>query len=197
MNKGIKNILVFLFLSFVSQIFAQQNNKEITEVSINDKTRELSLNMSGLISQLIPFSSNGNLTGPFDITWLSGRNNTFFRMSLGGNIGANDQLGINGDFGHLALGIGFTKRKIVYKNWIYESSILGMAYGGGLNAPNANDQNGAGLGVGLGFAPGYQISDRVRINAEAILFVGLGTSLVQIVFIPPVAVNLKYRFNAY
>ena len=185
----LKNALIGLLLVISVQAIAQEQEETTFE-----KSREVSLNMSGLVSQLVPFSNNGLNTGPFDITWLSGRNNTFFRMSLGGNIGSQNSFGPNFNFGHLALGIGFTKRRIVYKNWIYESSILGMAYAGGLNSPNSRDPDGGGLGVGIGFAPGYQISDRVRINAEAILFLGLGSNIVQIIFVPPVAINLKYRF---
>ena len=182
-------MMLSMLLFCSTQIFSQDE-------SIYQKTREVSLNMSGLVAQLVPFSNSGLNTGPFDVTWLSGRNNTFFRMSLGGNVGGQDQSGPNGNFGHLALGIGFTKRRIVYKDWIYESSVMGMAYAGGLNVPNANDPDGGGLGVGIGFAPGYQISDRVRFNVEAILFLGLGNNLVHIIFVPPVAINLKYRFAA-
>lgn len=190
----LKITLLSVLIFCGTQLIGQDNSEY-------QKTREVSLNMSGLVSQFVPFSSNQLRTGPFDVTWLSGRNNTFFRMSIGGNLGANNNpsfFGGGGNFdpGHLALGIGFTKRKIVYKNWIYESSVMGTAYAGGLNAPNASDPEGFGLGVGIGFAPGYQISNRVRINAEALLFLGLGSNLVQIIFVPPVAINLKYRFAA-
>jgi len=183
----LKNILLCVLIFGSTHIFSQDE-------SIYQKTREVSLNMSGMISQFAPFTGNQLLTGPFDVTWLSGRNNTFFRMSLGGNIGGQEGGPFNSDFGHLALGVGFTKRRKVYKNWIYESSVMGMGYAGGLNSPNANDPDGGGLGLAIGFAPGYEISDRVRINAEAMLFLGLGTNVVQIIFVPPIAVNLKYRF---
>ncbi len=184
----LKNISIVVLILFASTaIFGQDE-------SVYEKHREVSLNMSGLVAQFVPFSDNQLLTGPFDVTWLSGRNNTYFRMSIGGNIGSQEQFGPNTDFGHLAIGVGFTKRRIVYKNWIYESSVMGMGYAGGLNSPNANAEDGGGLGVGIGFAPGYEISNRVRINAEAILFLGLGTNALQIIFVPPIAVNLKYRF---
>lgn len=189
--RTLKYILLGFVLLFSIQSIGQ--NSAYTE-----KVREVSLNMSGLVSQLVPFSPSGLNTGPFDVTWLSGRNNTFFRMSLGASLGSQPMtfFGGSNDFGHIAIGIGFTKRRKVYKNWIYESSVLGMAYGGGLNAPNANDPNGFGLGVGIGFAPGYEISNRVRINAEAILFLGLGTNTIQVIFVPPIAINLKYRFES-
>lgn len=178
--------VVILVLCFI--------NIQAQEIDYTKKTKEVGLNMSGLVSQLVPFASSGQGSGPFAVTWLSGRTNTFFRVSLGGTVGAEDTLFGNGDAGHLALGVGFTKRKKVYKNWIYESSVMGMGYANGLNIPGSDGSDTAGLGLGIGFAPGYEISDRVRINAEAILFLGLGTNAVHIIFVPPVAINLKYRF---
>ncbi len=164
------------------------------EIDYTQKKKEIGLNMSGLVSQFVPFASNGFASGPFGVTWLSGRTNTFFRVSLGGSVGAEDTFFGSGNFGHLALGVGFTKRKRVYNNWIYESSVMGMGYVNGLNIPGVNGEGTSGLGLGIGFAPGYELSDRVRINAEVLLFLGLGTNAVHIIVVPPVALNLKYRF---
>lgn len=164
------------------------------EIDYTKKKKEIGLNMSGLVSQFVPFASNGFASGPFGVTWLSGRTNTFFRVSLGGSVGAENATFGGGSFGHLALGVGFTRRKRVYNNWIYESSVMGMGYVNGLNIPGVNGEETAGLGLGIGFAPGYELSERVRVNAEVLLFLGLGTNAVHIIVVPPVAINLKYRF---
>jgi len=188
--KKLYQLLAILLLCFCFVGMQAQDD----EVDYSKKSKEIGLNMSGLIGQLVPFSTSGNATGPFGVTWLSGRSDTYFRVSLGGTIGAEETFFGSGNPGHLALGVGFTRRKKVFNNWIYESSVMGMGYVNGLNFPGVEGQDTAGLGLGIGFAPGYEFSDRVRINAEVLLFIGLGTNAVHIIFVPPVGINLKYRF---
>jgi len=182
-------ILCFCFIGMQAQDVEIQE-----EIDYSKKTKEIGLNMSGLVAQFVPFASAGKASGPFGITWLSGRSETYFRVSLGGTIGAEEAFFSGGNVGHLALGVGFTRRKRVLNNWIYESSVMGMGYINGLNFPGADGSETAGLGLGIGFAPGYELSDRVRINAEVLLFIGLGTNAVHVIVVPPVAINLKYRF---
>jgi len=195
--KKLFQLIAIIFLCTMG-IYAQEDGASVEDeyVDYAKKTKEIGLNMSGLVSQFVPFASAGQASGPFGVTWLSGRTNTFFRVSLGGTIGAEDSFSgpASNSFGHLALGVGFTRRKRVFENWIYESSVMGMGYINGLNFPGADGEETAGLGLGIGFAPGYELSDRVRINAEVLLFVGLGTNAVHIIVVPPVGINLKYRF---
>lgn len=156
------------------------------------KIQEVSLNMTAVVSQFVPFGRVNTRTGPFNINWLRGSNNKFFRLSLGANL-TPDQNGNISDDSFFNFGVGYTKRSKVWKNFYYDKSFLFMGYGGNLNIPNSQVTNSGAVGIGVGFGPGYQINERLRVSTEIIMFIGAG-EVFNFVFVPPVGLNLSLVF---
>ncbi len=174
----------------------QQENSSIKK---KGKIREIHLNMTSLLTHVMPLGNGTTLDGPFGVTWLRGQKNQFFRISLGMKIvpeifDFNNFQTIEGP--RISLGVGYTSRKELTDKIYFDRSFMLMAYGGGLNYRGATNINDGSFGGAFGLAPGYKFNDFLRLTVETLIFIGIGNQdFVRLVVIPPVGLNLVASFQ--
>ena len=181
-------LYILLIFSVVSNGQTETSNTVLEESSIKfpDRYKVVGLNVTPLLTQLIPFNRSNPLTsGPYFMTYRVYNGRNAFRYGLGTNI-SNNSIDDNNVF--LNLRLGWERRKSFYKRWSYSFGFDTFLSGGGFNlADNGNDDF---LRVGVGFVWGmeYFINPKVSLNIETALY--FGNTLFQ--FIPPVGLNLNF-----
>jgi len=185
--------LISFFMLFYLAVIAQQEKD-----SFDLRKNEIQLNMTSLVSQFIPFGNLNTLTGPYAITWLKGKNNKFFRTSLGARIIPNSQdleiLFLNSTT--LNLAVGYTVRKPLGPKFYIDRSYLAMGFMGSLNVPGGTAVGGgSAIGAGFGFGLGYNINKHIKLSIEGILFLGTGSNGFNFILMPPLGLNLTASFD--
>lgn len=207
-----KNIcLLFLLMGCILTIHAQNDtikasipttsleavqNKSIPEV----KYHELSLNMSSILTQFVPFGKSTTITGPYNFLYrrVIGRN--AFRVGLGANVIADDNR-LFGFKSNVNTFLGYERIIPLMPKWSIRTGVGGMFFVGGPNvtAPNNNSNsfiffNDIGFGAGGVLAVDYAILPKLSVGTEGLLFVGLRTTtLISVQAIPPLALYLSAK----
>jgi len=178
-----KKLMIFVSLIFVFQSADAQR--------LNLRTKEIGLNMTPLLSQFIPFSNSSRKSGPFGLTFRTGRNDRYFNIQLGAQIFEGGQ---NDDYFNLA--IGFLNKKSFSKKFKYYNSYNVLVSGGSFNEPTDNsggDTGSIGLSYGIGLE--YYLNDFMFLSVESQLFVGSTDDEIRIHLIPPVGLFLMVKLN--
>ncbi len=186
------NILGFLFILFNAGTLHSQETENL-EHKVQEPILETQINLGSMVSQFIPFGNANFRSGPFYINWLSGENNNLFRVSIGAKIEESLDF-FDSDQDYVALGVGYTKRIRLNNSFVFDQSILFTAYSGGLNIPQSSFSAKGAIGICVGFAPYYQVADRIKIGTEMLLFLGYGEKFSANV-VPPIALNFAVRIK--
>jgi hypothetical protein len=158
------------------------------------------LNLTTLISRLVPFGNGIPLSGPTSIMLRRYRNNRAFRMGLGLNA-SNDAMHNNA-----TIRIGTERRKELNPSFTFIRGVDFLLAAGSFNTPGftfAGDNSGA-IGAALTFGIEYNIAKNISIGTEALIFGGIsqdvtsssgggsGTSSdFSLKIIPPIAIYLN------
>lgn len=175
-------LILIIGLLLQTTLFSQRNNR-------GPKTREIGVNMTSLLTQILPFQNATALDGPFQFQYKSGRNDKFFSFKLGARV--NDIFD-NNNF--LNFAVGYNRRRPLTDHFDINIGYYFVVIGGSFNDPvnNANDASGVGFGWDLGFQ--WNINDRISLSTETTLFVGPSSNIFSITFIPPIGLFLTGRF---
>lgn len=187
MNKFIASIII------ISLGLGNLSAQEILEKKPQEPILETQLNLGSMVSQFIPFGNSTFRSGPFYVNWLSGQNNNLFRVSIGAKIEESIDF-FDNERDYVALGVGYTKRIQLNKSFVFDQSILFTAYSGGLNIPQSNFTAKGAIGICVGFAPYYQLANKVKIGTELLLFLGYGETFSANI-VPPIALNFAVRIK--
>ncbi len=183
-----KFLIIFILLSIKTLAFNQ-----VADSIIFKKHKEVGLNLTGLIAQFVPFGNNNPRMGPFIYSYKSySKKRTAFRLGLG----VNSFDFLNEENLSFNLRIGYEKRKLLTNRWSYTYGIDGMILVGNDFAninDGSNEINGA-LGIGLPVGIEYSLNDYIYLSVETNLFFGLGSSIINILTIPPTGLFLNTRF---
>lgn len=182
-------IILFLLSTIVASAQDQIISDTIVsseEVREEERFRKMSINMSPLIFQLVPFKQGDVRTGPFGFAYAWGFGPHAFRGGLGFNI---DPFGDSNTYGLLR--VGYEYNRTVKEKWVFNSSYDLWMGGGGFNIPNTNN-NGAVLGFALGLGAQYFINEHIFIATESNLFIGFSDFIVVQV-VPPISIFLGIK----
>jgi len=185
-----KNIISILLILFVVQLSTAQKKYLFED---NFSGTEVGINMSSLVSKLLPFQNSSIVTGPYNILIRPGSNSRFFQLKIGANIPTFSFFGDPGSDIHLNLSIGWFKRNVLDKRFSYSFGHNLMAYAGSFNTPA--DVGGESFGIGYGFEGNicFHINKWIGIETGLTLFAGIDDGILRITAIPPVAINAIVR----
>jgi len=159
--------------------------------------RIVGLNMSPLVTQLIPFNrSNPREAGPFLLRFkhYGPRMKTAYRFSLGVHLTPGDDFDFEDP--QLNFAIGWEKRRSITPRWAYTRGFDFMFLAGDLNIPGSGNSDNLTVGLGPMFGLEYFIDRRISIGCEAVLVVGLSPTaeLIVVNILPPVGIFLNHYF---
>jgi hypothetical protein len=158
------------------------------------------LNLTTLISRLVPFGNGIPLSGPTSIMLRRYRNNRAFRMGLGLNA-SNDATHNNA-----TIRIGTERRKELNPSFTFVRGVDFLLAAGSFNTPGftfAGSNSGA-IGAALTFGVEYNIAKNISIGTEALIFGGISQDVsatgggssssasdFSLKIIPPIAIYLN------
>jgi hypothetical protein len=159
------------------------------------------LNMTTMISRLVPFGNGIPLSGPTSIMLRRYRNNRAFRMGLGLNA-SNDATHNNA-----TIRIGTERRKELNPSFTFIRGVDFLLAAGSFNTPGftfAGSNSGA-IGAALTFGLEYNIAKNISIGTEALIFGGISQDVsssggggsgatdsgFSLKIIPPIAIYLN------
>ena len=191
-----KKLLTLLFIcSLVAPVFSQKMDDSTAVVYFKKgrKEKQVGLNMTPLISQLVPFNrSNPLVSGPFTVNWKNYRGKNAVRYGLGARFkllsDAENAPGI------LNFHIGWEHRRRVFDRLaMFQGADVFFSIGG-FDLPGFDlDDSFFDFNGGIGFGPiwgfEYAITPVLSVSTEAALHIGLLTTLGTF-FIPPTALHL-------
>lgn len=188
-------LILILFLFFgVSGSLVAQVSLDSTSSNTRIKTRELSMNMTPLLTMLIPFNrANPRIVGPYMIQTIRYKGDNFFRFSLGADL---SDIGASGENAHVNFRFGWGKRRYISKKLSYLISGDLIVSLGDLNIQGVQSNGGSTFGIGPTWGLQYRISDKVNIGTDTALLIGLNTDgfgIIAFEFIPPVSVFLNFQ----
>lgn len=172
-----------------------------TTTDLSDVARQtiVGLNMTTLISRLVPFGNGIPLSGPTSIMLRRYRNNRAFRMGLGLNA-SNDALHNNA-----TIRIGTERRKELNPSFTFIRGVDFLLAAGSFNTPGftfVGTSSGA-IGAALTFGMEYNIAKNISIGTEALIFGGISQDVspssasggtgsgFSLKIIPPIAIYLN------
>lgn len=190
-----KYLLIFFACSFGTIGVMAQDVDTLTSWEYPEIYRKVSINMTPLITQLIPFNrTNPMLSGPYNVEFHRFRGNRAFHTSLG--VFLNDGEGIfdSDDNIHLNFRMGSERRRAFGEKWNFYRGWDAYLSVGGYNLIGDNNDDSAILGIGPRWCIEYRISRPVSVSIETALVLGYDTNIgsVDFQFIPPVSVNLSF-----
>ncbi len=196
-----KYILSIAFLLFCAASQAQifPIDSATQEPILN---REVSVNLSPLLVQMIPFNRQiPSVTGPYNISFKRYFSPTrALRFSLGAILNPSGAFGgapsPEAFLNHFNARIGLVKDKALTQKWFYGSSWNVYTTVGDFNVAGSKlEDNLIGFGLGPGWEIAYHFSPNVSLSTETFLFFGVKQSGFAFQIIPPVALNLSIRFE--
>lgn len=193
MKKVLTIILPALFLVFLQEINAQEEDNNSLLYELPHRHKMVGLNMSPLMVQLIPFNRNNpNLTGPYSLNYRSFRGNNAFRFGLGAFV--DDDFFDNGQTSpHFNMRLGWEKRKSFYQRWAYSFGLDFFASAGGFNIQGGGNSDEGSVGMGFVWGTEYFINPKISLSVESQFLLGFLTfEGPTIIFIPPVALYLNF-----
>ncbi len=158
--------------------------------------KERSINLTGLLTQFIPFGNPSIRGGPITYAETKIKNNKLRRFGIGMNIDPDNEANT---YFHIRFGGG--KEIKVSEKWSYYRGLDVWAFVGNFNLPgeNVNTANFFFVDSGIGIAPfvgaKYHITPNVNIGTESNLFIGLNTDDGALIkAIPPISLFISFRF---
>jgi hypothetical protein len=150
----------------------------------------IGMNMTTLISRLVPFGNGIPLSGPTSLMMRRYRDNRAFRMGLGLNANA-DAENINA-----VLRLGTERKKDLNDNFTFTRGVDFILGSGSFNTPGFRFTNTDGGLIGglLSFGLDYKINKFVSVGTETFVFGGLGSgssSGLVLKVMPPIALYLN------
>jgi len=171
-------IVLIVFIVFISSdIFGQE------QVRGNNI---IGLNMTEMVSQLVPFGSRTTVYGPYQFMWRTGKNGKMLNLQFGFQPDSEERFG----YGNVAL--GFSRMKNLGEKFYWTSTQSIMITSGDLNIRKRSEFffDEGGLGVDVAWGLGYRLGQRVSIFTEArlvaILITDFGDRTLD--FVPPIGV---------
>jgi len=167
--------------------------QDLSAQRLGFKSREVGLNVSPLLSQVVPFNNSSRRTGPYSFLFRSGRNNKYFNFELGVQIFEFDN---NTDRNHFNLAIGVLRKNPFGGKFMFFNSYNFVLSAGSFNEPN-DPTDGDGVSLGFSYGPGieYHINDYFYVATESHLFMGVFEDGFRIHVIPPVSFFLIIKLN--
>lgn len=167
-----------------TRIYSQETFKKYRQVGINTTT---------LLSQLVPFNRTARLTGPYDLHFYRiSKKGRGMRYSFGANISDVTEEKIN-------FLVALTRPKSIGSNgkFVLQRSTGMFLSVGGLSLPSeraltSSDDVVVGVSISRGLE--YFIADNISISTEAFIHLGIGAfggGLFTIT--PPYAINLNIK----
>jgi hypothetical protein len=172
-------------------VFAQKTIvvDSIYGVGKAQRERFISVNMTPLLVQLIPFNStNPLISGTYNATYKSYKRDKGFIFSIGATTFGASQQQQNTFFN---LRIGWENRKVNYQHWYYAKGMSFLLSVGHLNIIGNNKSEFPDLGLGPHWSFGYEINPFVSIGSEMMLLI----SIRNLMFLPPTAINITFNLN--
>ena len=181
------NIIIGLFLC--TTLYSQYEYEELPE---RPKLREVEVNMTTLLTQILPFQSFSGLDGPFQFQFKSGRSNHLFSFKMGLRLNDN---GFLEDDNYLNLGIGYNRRRSLGKHFNLNIGYHFIIMAGSFNDPVNTIAEDVGLGFGWDIGFQYNINSRFSVGTSTMLFGGTTSNGLIVTIIPPVGIFLAGRLN--
>jgi hypothetical protein len=155
------------------------------------KYKEVGLNMTSLISRMIPFGNAVPLSGPTTIYLKKYNGSRAFRFGL--SLQASpDAVKPNTIFR-----VGVEKRKPLNEKWSFTRATDFMWAFGSFDTPGffPGDGDVQAIGIGLGYGIEYNFNKFVSLSTESTVFLGLGggDSVLNFKIIPPIALYLNVK----
>ncbi len=187
-----KNLISIFLVLFIVQIASAQDDFLFQE---DFQGVEAGINMTSLLTKVIPFQNSSLVTGPYNILFRSGKDNRFFQLKIGANIPTFTFFGDPTSDIHLNLSIGWLKRRILDKRFSYSYGHNLMAYAGSFNTPS--DVGGETFGIGYGFEGNicFHINQYIGLETGLTLFAGIDDGILRVTAIPPLAMNAIIRLS--
>lgn len=179
---------VLLFVSYILMLLTIETAQAQEETYPFGKKgfKQLSMNMTPLLVQLLPLNRSGVRTGPYNFIFKRiGRKGRGLKMAMGMNINLDNE-----DENHLNIQIGGERVKKVNDKWRYSRGISLIAYVGSFNTPSISNDN-SDVGVGAGFTMGieYLFSEHISLSTEGMWAIGTNSNdgfFTQV--IPPISI---------
>lgn len=154
----------------------------------DEKIGEVGINMSTLVSQILPFQESTTLTGAHQLMYLGGKNNRMFSL----------RVGVNFDFDNpqfLNIALGFVRRRSLGKHFSLNMGYHLMGFAGSYNDPvnREKDVGAVGFGWEIGFQ--YHFAKRISLYTSSTLFAGPSSEGITVTFLPPVGLFLIARIK--
>jgi hypothetical protein len=157
------------------------------------KAQFISMNMTPLLVQLIPFNNTNPLvSGLYNVTYKAYKGDKGFIFSLGATMFGASTPQQNR---FLNLRLGWEKRKVRHKNWFYTKGTSILFSSGHLNIVGNSRGTESSLGAGPHWSFGYDLNPLISIGSEMMLFIGAGDNGLSISFLPPTAINVTFNLN--
>lgn len=188
-------LVVLLFLPAFF-LHSQTNVTALTAEEEHKKDRFVGINVSPLVSNLIPFNNaQGILQGGHSIQYLSIKpeTNRMNRILMGFRL---RELGNNSSDEFIALRFTTSKRVNLHKNWTAFRGFDIHVGAGDLKQPFETDFNEGFLGIGPHYGIEFHPLPRLSFSTEAYAFFGLGSES-GIVFnvVPPLSFFMNIKFK--
>lgn len=196
-----KKLAILVIFILPNLIFSQKQDS-VGGISFYEKTgreRIFCMNMSPLLTQLVPFNrSNPLVTGPYVVRFKKYNNNSALRFGLGANFHILSE--DNADR-ILNIHMGWERRKRVSGRIAMTAGVDGFLSVGGFNIAGGNSQGNdeffddfeGGIGVGPVWGLEYALTQNITISTETALHIPIASTL-GLFLIPPTAVYINYRF---
>jgi hypothetical protein len=200
-------LLIACFWGISTQLLTAQDTISVERSSIETspltskyypKSRIIGLNMTPLLTQLIPFNrADPRDFGPFLMRFKNYKNGkNAIRFGLGVQILGED-IFFSTEESKTFLNIqwGWERRKNISDRWSYTKGIEAVALIGNSNLPNERNSESVSVGVGLPWGIEYAIAPRITLSTEIELVLLVSEFGPTIRLLPPVGLFLNYYFT--
>ncbi|HRI01641.1 MAG TPA: hypothetical protein PK006_11355 [Saprospiraceae bacterium] len=186
--------ICFLSLFFGNVAVGQEwedikpNPKEVRKV----RHTEVGINISPLITKLIPFGNGLQFNGPFAYRVKYYGRKYAFRFSM--NMRVLDMS--NDDVPTLSLGLGYERRREISSKWSFINGIELVSLGGDLGIPGgANSSFESATGIAPFAGVEFYILPNLALSTETYLVFGISSSTgLALITIPPVGIFMNFSF---
>lgn len=197
-----KFLITFALLLGLSGVMpAQSHIDSIPRPELQGFRKNIGLNMTPLITQLVPFNrSNPRQAGPYLVHFKSygKRNRAAFRFSMGLHLLPDN----NGDVQNpqINVAMGWEKRRSLGRRWSYTRGFDFVFLAGDLGIPGTSQNDEVVvLGGGPVWGIEYFIDPRISVGTEAALILGFSPDfdfgpIPVLDILPPVGIFINHYF---
>lgn len=163
--------------------------------SVKTRYTMVNMNMTTMISRLVPFGNGIPLSGPTTLMLRRYRENRAFRLGVGLNA-SSDSENVNS-----IIRIGTERKRELNERFSFIRGVDFMFGTGSFNTPGFRfgSNNAVALGADLSFGLEYKFNKYISISTETLLFGGIASddfeSGLAVKIIPPIAIYLNMKIN--